>query len=554
MTTVTASASGEILERYRQVQALDQQKHAILRELLDDLLTNEGRVFVTRAQMGYVETDSTRAPVPSFVGSVSLRWIGERIKPASQMPLLRNKLDEQGRLIIDHDTVNELRQRAPDWSREATLAHYLLKSPLRKFPALLVVVSERWVDDPGAEEWDHPHVEGARAKRTSMPFAPLDSEGRVGMVDFRDISMYAADGMHRSMGAKAVMDLLRQTYLVLKDRAGKEIGRETQEELAERYGLNDAEMQQIEHESMGIEFIPAVIAGETREEARRRVRSVFVNVNKSAKRPTQGAIALLDEDDGFAIIARQIGLRHPLFQRDAPGDRVNWNTSALPRKSKWLTSLVTLQEVGRDYLALVRPYSSWLPTRPDEIPLRPEEKELEQGFADLKNLWDHIAALPSFADIARSGNIDEWREFPNKVEGGKGHLLMRPLGQLILARAVGSLHLKELGPRLPLDKIFEKLTRYDQNGGFETTAPSNAWFGVTYDFARDRMNMAGRDAAVKLLIYLVYGIPQRAEREALLEAFRSFRSAPGENGERMYYNYDGKIVDDPDDVQLPPMI
>tara|TARA_B100000686_G_scaffold287830_1_gene313554 strand:+ start:260 stop:556 length:297 start_codon:yes stop_codon:yes gene_type:complete len=71
------------------------------------------------------------------------------------------------------------------------------------------------------------------------------------------------------------------------------------------------------------------------------------------------------------------------------------------------------------------------------------------GFATFRPLdEEHILStswtkLPSFADVLRGTSIKDWQEFSdpdNPEKSGKGHLLMRPLGQLALAKAVGYLH------------------------------------------------------------------------------------------------------------------
>ena len=46
----------------------------------------------------------------------------------------------------------------------------------------------------------------------------------------------------------------------------------------------ETDLRKILNETMSIEFIPAVIKGETREEARARLRSYFVSINKNAKK------------------------------------------------------------------------------------------------------------------------------------------------------------------------------------------------------------------------------------------------------------------------------
>jgi len=544
---MTAMDTTNVIDEYNAIEEVEQKKQRILSTLLDETLRDDSHILVTRARMG---------KTTSAVGTATFRWVEERVGLASQLPLLRGKIDPiTNKVIIDPETINELRQRDPDWSRQATLAHYLAGSRSRMFPPLLVIVSEAWVDDLTAEEWGP----DGKARRDSLPIRWLDQQQRVGLLNIGgEIFIYAADGQHRLIAIQGIIELLRKGRLPIKNKDGKEIGAESRDEILQRYDLQDSDLSLLEQESIGIEFIPAVVTGETREAATRRVRSIFVHVNKTARRLAQGELARLDEDNGFAIVARETALQHPLFKRDAAGDRVNWRSNALPAGSKWLTSLVTLQDFARDYLTQTQPFRGWVPRRREELPNRPDDDQLDEGKELLTDLWNHIMALPSFADIRRGTPPDVWREFSNddpERPGGKGHLLMRPLGQLILARTIGWLHLNPTGPGLSLAQIFAKLTALDNRdpSGFAVEQPSSPWYGITYDPTRKRMVMTDRSIAAKMLEYLINGLPFE-EREKLLDNVRELRKFPGDDGRPVYHTFDGQLTYDPDDIQLPPMI
>jgi len=82
-------------------------------------------------------------------------------------------------------------------------------------------------------------------------------------------------------------------------------------------------------------------------------------------------------------------------------------------------------------------------------------------------------------------------------------LLLRPIGQSILADAVGQLLLEGMS----LDQIFDAIKELDSNSRFEAHRPENVWYGVTYDFHNVKMDtqISHRKLAVKLLKYLVQG-------------------------------------------------
>ncbi len=433
-----------------EVRELEEKKKNMLRDLLDDKLINPGRLMAVRGHMG--QTDS-------YVATATFRWISNNVRLFTELPLFQKKIDENGRFIIDEEIIEELRQRAPHWSRQQALTYYLIQQRHRIFPPLLVVVSATWVDEKPSEEfWD----KDGRAKQASVPLEALDSAGRVVLLDLvNGITCYVIDGGHRLLGVKAVVELVTTGSVDFKTGVVKH-----RDDLLQELGLTPDALQGIDDEAIGIEFVPAVLAGETRDEARIRIRSMFVHTNKTAQPPSAGEQVMLDEDDGFSIIARRVALRHDLFRKNKAGDRVGWRSSSLPKGAPQLTVATTLREMSLRYLEGKVPYNTWKVGR-REIPLRPDDGDLDSGLAEVMELMNWVAKLPVFVALKGGDPIDKWREFGSaKKDPGCGHLLTRPLGQAILAETVGLLHNDVNGPRLSLDVLFDKLARYDAEHGF----------------------------------------------------------------------------------------
>ena len=108
-------------------------------------------------------------------------------------------------------------------------------------------------------------------------------------------------------------------------------------------------------ERIGIEIVPAVIMGETRERALRRLRQLFVDVNEHAKSLTPGELAQLDEKHGFRIVARKLMGRHALLRNATNSDgvrfgRVDTKNTTLREKSPSYTTLQALSTVVERYL------------------------------------------------------------------------------------------------------------------------------------------------------------------------------------------------------------
>ena len=531
-----------LMNEIDELEAVETKKAGMLRQLLDEKLTASGELLVTKGEMG---------ATVAYNSTVSFKWINDNVKLFTMLPLFQKKVDEHGNFIVDEANAADLRQRAPNWSRQLMMVEYLLRQTNRMFPPILVVVEEEWVGDLNAVEWVADQIGEKRASRDSIPFTALDSNGRVGLADYSKASMFVIDGSHRWMGINGLMDLIKNGHVELKKRDGASAKRvEKLEDIAARFDLDPALIPEMQYETMGIELIPAVVAGETREEARRRVRSVFVHVNKSAEPPTQSEQALLDEDNGFAVVGRDSAFVHQLFRRMKAGDRVNWKGTALPEGSHWLTTGMTLRDSVQAYLGHDPDFQDWKTGSPKEIAVRPPEDELEDGKALWLDYLNHLATLPSFKAILTGEEIDEWRPFSKR-----GHLLMRPLGQLILADAVGYLRAAVHGPQLSLDDIFDMLKVFDANQGFEgVDQPTSVWWGVTYDAQRKTMYMSGRKTAVGLMKHLLHDTSMDLDgRKELKEDYAALRTI--DLGTHLTgYTWDGTEVDQASKIDLPPQI
>ncbi|VXD11187.1 conserved hypothetical protein [Planktothrix serta PCC 8927] len=504
---------------------------ADISQFLDIYLNQRDRLFAQKSQMAGTET---------FISSVTLEWIAAKVGFASQLPLFQPHLDATGNVERDAETVDEIFQRPLDWSRQATLTQYLTNHKDHKFPAVLVVLSPAWVDDPKASQWD----KDGHATESAIEFLPLDSQGKLGLLQMSgDISVFALDGQHRLMGIQGLMQLLRTGRLQPYTKQKKPIGDAiTVKELSQKFAITPQQLQQLSQETIGVEFIPAVVKGETRAQARQRVRSIFVHVNLMAVKLSKGQLALLDEDDGFSIVTRQVVVSHALFC-DKPGrnPRINWDSATVASKSTVLTTLQALTDMGQRYLSPKFPH--WKAAKSGLIPLRPTPEELETGIEALQQLFDGMASLPSYQKLEQSWETPALRRFSFEKPGGEGNLLFRPVGQVALAAALGVLVFYQ---QRSITEIFEKLQSFDGSGGFSGMEyPDSLWYGVLYDPNKRRVRVAGKDLAAKLLIYLLGGIQQPMECAELRKALADARTF-----ENKAVSFEGKFVK-PREVGLP---
>ncbi|HBB35597.1 MAG TPA: hypothetical protein DDZ80_19670 [Cyanobacteria bacterium UBA8803] len=525
----TADIASQILEQ-------ESRERRALALLLDRYLARGDRLVVQKTQMGSTE---------AFIGSVTLEWLDSRVRFASQLPLFRQKFDPQtDNVVRDEETVDEIFQRPLDWSRQAALTQYLAARKFHKFPAVLVVHSLPWVDNPQAPEWDSQ----GRAIASATDFIPLDKNETVGLLDVSGkVAIFALDGQHRLMGVQGLMTLLKTGRLQRYNKSKKPVGGViTLDDLIEEYQLDAAYLQSLAQEKIGIEFIPAVVKGETRAEARRRVRSIFVHVNLMALRLSKGQLALLNENDGFSIVARKVAVSHPLLKEvEGRNPRVNWDSATVAAKSTVLTTLQALNEMSERYLEYKFPH--WQPSeKKGLIPMRPEDEELEEGLGAFNQLFDHLANLPSYQRLAQGVETPKLRRFSFERDGGEGNILFRPVGQVALAQGLGILVFRQ---GFSLAGIFEKLHKYDAEGGFSRMeTPQSLWYGVLYDPNKKRVLVSGRDLAARLIVYIIAGIEDGMERAQLRREVAEARTIEGRA-----VGFNGKFVK-PREVGLPGVL
>jgi DGQHR domain-containing protein len=186
----------DIASEYLQREIKDQQLLALL---LEKFLGRKDRILVQKTEMGGTE---------AYVGSVTLEWFAGRVHFASGLPLLQKKYNpETDNIEIDADSIDEIQQRPLDWSRQAPLVQYLAARKNHKFPPVLVVINQPWVDNPKAAEWDSQ----GRATKSTTEFTALDKDDKAGLLNISEenVTIYALDGQHRLMGVQGLMELIK---------------------------------------------------------------------------------------------------------------------------------------------------------------------------------------------------------------------------------------------------------------------------------------------------------------------------------------------------------
>lgn len=451
--------------------------------LLDKERERRDHLFAVDARMG-----TTR----SFVTTATLEWVARRVRFATEMPMFKEYRDDAGKVRLDRETAAIIQQREPDWRRQFSMTLYLAKRRRHKFPPLLLVVTQRWVDEPGADDWDGT----GRALRDSVNVNSLDSLGRFVDLHLADEDLlFAIDGQHRLMALQGLADLLSTGRLAARGKDGETRTLTiTIDEIVEnsKERISRTDLQQLLAERIGIEIIPAVLKGETRHDALRRLRSIFVHVNRTAVPLTKGELALLDEDDGFAVVARLVVVEHGLLK-----NRVQLKKGQLLPSAAELTTLETVVAIARSYLGQFGEYASWKPDTKTEMAMRPEEESLDSGYRRLAEYFSAMEGIPSYKRVMQGGSAKALRE-------DEGNILFRPMVQIALAEALGTLVAEK---QRKLSTLIEMLSAKENEGLLSCNEPSSPWFGVVNEPLSKNMRRteAARNLCCRLLIHVLGG-------------------------------------------------
>lgn len=535
----TDEAINDVLQR-------EERNAQALAMLLTQQREKDGHLLALRLRMGRT---------PSYLATVPLSWVAQHVHFAGDLPIFQSKVNEGSKAVpIDAGTIDDIQQRQPDWRRQLPMAAYLATRQNRKFPPLLVVGYQGWVYNDKDEAWGDDN----RALQDSINATPLEPKGVYYDLDVKDTNYYALDGQHRLMAILGLRDLLGNGRLTALNREGEpkkksitreEVIGEISKKTHEPEGVIHERLQRVMNEDhIGIEIIPAVVIEETYGEARSRLRSTFVDVNENAKKPTKGESIILDENNGFRIVARRVMVANNLLK----GDNVQQKQGQLSEKSSCYTTLEAVVEITKSYLEQKREFAGWNNPMLDDKDIgfvRPDENEIEKAADMVGKYFDALASLPSHTRFLQGKCAADIRGSGEDKDGNilEDNILFRPIAQMALASAVAKLerdHEKTLKP------LINKLGAQEKKGQLQLHSEEAPWFGVLCEpiDGKMRRHKHYQQLCERLLVYLLGdGISSDDERNALRDDFANARSDVG--GDRAI-DLRGKPVP-MSEVQLP---
>lgn len=502
-----------------------------LHGLLDWQVKKEGHKIALPARMGTVN---------SYLMSVTLGWVASNVYFARDLPIFKeHQVDNHGPIAINDTTIDDLQQREPDYRRQLPMAIYLATRRHHKFPSLLLVAYQDWVYDKESDKWGP----GGKAMEPSLKVEPLDTNASIVDLDVTNTAYFALDGQHRLMAIKGLKDLL-DGRLYAKSKTGhimkgKSKAREEIEEYYEKLHWDVRSLQGILNEVIGIEVIPAVQPNETYTEAVSRLRNVFVDVNENARRLEKGELSLLDDNNGFRIVARTLMTQHRLF-RENNDLRVDTKTNQLSEKSPKFTTLTTIVRIAEGYLGQQAKFNEWKDPILDlkEIgSIRPEVTEIQEGVRILAEYFTALETLPSHHEMMQGAEVSKLRSTE------EGNILFRPIAQVALSRAIASLQNEN---NANLEDIIRRLARHEKEGGLKLTNKTSPWFGILCDptDTKIRRKKHFEDLCERMFVYLLGGgLEDPNRREDLRRDFFEARRGSSDSQTSKAHSMSGNLVD-----------
>jgi DNA sulfur modification protein DndB len=379
-----------------------------------------------------------------------------------------NQVNFQYELDTNRDLARIMQRGITD--RTEDIRQYLLNNEHRFLGALVVAV---WGGDPKFQEME---------LTDPSAIAPNLDEG-VGVLIFDGTQQYfALDGQHR---LRAIKDAVRQDPDLAK-------------------------------EQIAVLIVPHFHT----EDGRERTRRLFTNINRTAKPTTKAENIAIDEDDGFAILTRQMISAHSLLKRDglvkvftSPPELGPPGTLKLAVAQIGKTEQRAWTNIGTFYEMLRSLGFSLSPTMTDGVH-RPTDAVLSRSYATLvKRLEQLLASCGSLLSSLKDGQDVRELRAPDSAEHN-GHPLMRPIVQ----KAVAQVARDTVDFGLAWDEVLQRLSALDWQ---LHKAP---WTSV-YNVASGRMT-TGKDNKDLLLRLLRMHIAPRSKRE-IRETRKEYRALIG---------------------------
>lgn len=172
----------------------------------------------------------------------------------------------------------------------------------------------------------------------------------------------------------------------------------------------------------------------------RRYRRLFSSLNRYAKPTDRDTNIIMDEDDLFAILTRQLITDHEFFRtpgRERESFRVLTQGKNLRSNSPHFTTLQTLYAVNEILLTTrQREQKGWFSEGQGiDKQIRPEEEDIEACYTELSNYWDAILGIVPNLRMPPQNMKQHSADEPDSGDVSD-HFLFWPIGQELFAKII----------------------------------------------------------------------------------------------------------------------
>lgn len=280
-------------------------------------------------------------------------------------------------------------QRRLDSKHTESIANYLLTQSERFFNSIVIGVyggQPQWapikVSVPNEIELEQLSDE-----------QEIELESSIGLLKFSGgENLFAIDGQHRVAGIKKAI------------RGSEELGQE--------------------------EICAIFVGHENTKEGMECTRRLFTTLNKTAKKVETADIVALDEDDGFAVVTRQLVDEFELFSQ---GEKVAFTKSpAIPESDHTsITSVIGIYYLTQDLYS--QQLGKTFPKKSKILQTRPTDQTLKKIYDDNCKYWLLLAELvPEYKTVFAVNTTTSPSQYRTEEHN---HLLFRSIGQRAFASA-----------------------------------------------------------------------------------------------------------------------
>jgi DNA sulfur modification protein DndB len=232
-----------------------------------------------------------------------------------------------------------------------------------------------------------------------------------------------------------------------------------------------------------------------------KTRRLFTTLNKRARRIGEANRIALDEDDGFAVIARRLVDDAPVI----PEELIKLTASAaIQDREPYFTHIITLYNTARDLF----PGSTSLTDRAKFCDSRPSDADLGIFFDEVVQFWKVLREnAPEVDDVITARTGASALRAPKR-----NHLLLRPIGQRGFAGAVRLLVTRD---KLSLVEAVSRLCQVDM------WIHKRSWAHVAWDPIQAKMKNSV--TLIESALLKMVGAEARTQHagEKLEEVFRA---------------------------------